>query len=205
MIAQVVSANQTAVNDQSYTVLATATFTDPSPVAGKGFTVFVRNGTATVGGVAYPIAGTVIQRIFHSGSWANYAFAPNQSFTFRVELSAAQLLTNNLFVDIPELPAVPAGYAWQVYTPAIKVTLGDTIFDDNVQVAILPQGGKQLFTSFSLNEAESDLITYIIITSIDTTASPIKESAKMVLRIFSNATEGDTTAVVYGMARLIIL
>jgi hypothetical protein len=79
MIAQVISANQTAVNDQSYTVVATATFTDPSPVEGKGFTVFVRNGTATVGGIAYPIAGTVIKRIFHSGSWANYAYTTEGS------------------------------------------------------------------------------------------------------------------------------
>ena len=69
----VISANQTAVNDGAYTVVAPATFTDPSPVEGKGFTVIVRNGTATVGGTAYAVAGTVIRRIFHSGAWANYA------------------------------------------------------------------------------------------------------------------------------------
>jgi hypothetical protein len=76
LLSEAVSANKTAVNDQSYTVLANATFTDPSPVAGKGFTVFVRNGIATVGGVAYNVLGTVIQRVFHSGSWANNVLLP---------------------------------------------------------------------------------------------------------------------------------
>jgi hypothetical protein len=68
----VVSSNTTAVNDAVYTVVASATFTDPTPVEGKGFTVFIRNGTGTVGGTGYSVAGTQIRRIFHSGSWANY-------------------------------------------------------------------------------------------------------------------------------------
>jgi hypothetical protein len=68
----VVSSNTTAINDKEYNVVASATFTDPSPVEGKGFTVFVRNGTATVGGTAYATAGTVIRRIYHSGAWATY-------------------------------------------------------------------------------------------------------------------------------------
>lgn len=70
----VVSSNVNAVNDGNYTNVATATYTDPSPVEGKGFRVVVRNGTATVGGVGYSTAGTVILRIFHSGAWANYVY-----------------------------------------------------------------------------------------------------------------------------------
>jgi len=70
----VVNSNITAVIDSYYTVVATATITDPSPVEGKGFRVMVRNGTATVGGVGYSTAGTVILRIFDSGSWANYVY-----------------------------------------------------------------------------------------------------------------------------------
>jgi hypothetical protein len=69
----VISANETAANDTNYTVIANATFTDPSPVAGKGFVVFVRNGTATIGGTGYGV-GNLVFRVFHSGSWANYAF-----------------------------------------------------------------------------------------------------------------------------------
>lgn len=70
----VVSSNITAKNDSTYHVVATATFTDPSPVEGLGYTVVVRNGTATVGGSAYAIAGVAIKRIFHSGAWANYTY-----------------------------------------------------------------------------------------------------------------------------------
>jgi hypothetical protein len=70
----VVSSNQTAVNDAMYHNVATATYTDPTPVEGKGFIVFVRNGTATVGGTAYATAGTIINRTFHSGAWSNYVY-----------------------------------------------------------------------------------------------------------------------------------
>lgn len=72
LIPVVIAANETALNDQSYVVVANATFTDPSPVEGKGFSVLVRNGTATIGGTAYSVAGTIIIRIFHSGGWANF-------------------------------------------------------------------------------------------------------------------------------------
>jgi hypothetical protein len=67
----VVSANQTALNDRSYTVVANSTFTDPSPVEGKGYRVFVRNGAATINSVAYTENTTII-RLFHSGSWVSY-------------------------------------------------------------------------------------------------------------------------------------
>ena len=68
----VVSGNLTAVNDTFYINVASATYTDPSPVEGKGFHVLVRNGTATIGGTGYSTAGRLIYRVFHSGAWANY-------------------------------------------------------------------------------------------------------------------------------------
>jgi hypothetical protein len=68
----VVSTNQTAVNDGQYTVVANSTFTNPSPVEGKGYWVLVRNGTATINSVSYSVAGTIVYTVFHSGSWANY-------------------------------------------------------------------------------------------------------------------------------------
>ncbi len=73
----VVSSSQTATNDAQYIVVASATFTDPTPVEGKGYRVFVRNGTATVGSTAYAVAGTIIDRIYHSGAWANYTNIDN--------------------------------------------------------------------------------------------------------------------------------
>jgi hypothetical protein len=96
--AVVVSTNQTAVNDGSYTVVANSTFTDPSPVEGKGYRVFVRNGTATINSVGYT-EGTTILRLFHSGGWTSYVSLPDSIFvpTTRTingyDLSANRTLT----------------------------------------------------------------------------------------------------------------
>ncbi len=73
--AEVKSSNFTAANDGLYVVVASATVTDPSPTEGKGFTVIVRNGTATIGGTGYSTAGSQIRRLFHSGGWATYVDA----------------------------------------------------------------------------------------------------------------------------------
>lgn len=70
--AEVKSTDFTAANEGLYTVVASATITDPSPTEGKGYTVVVRNGTATIGGTGYSTAGSQIRRIFHSGAWATY-------------------------------------------------------------------------------------------------------------------------------------
>jgi hypothetical protein len=70
----VVSANETASVGQVHIVVATATITDPPPTEGAWYRVIVRNGTATVGGTAYATAGTIIERSFHSGSWANRVY-----------------------------------------------------------------------------------------------------------------------------------
>jgi hypothetical protein len=96
--AVVVSANQTAVNDGNYTVVANSTFTDPSPIEGKGYRVFVRNGTATINSVGYT-EGTTILRLFHSGAWVSYVSLPDSNFvpTSRtingLDLSANRTLT----------------------------------------------------------------------------------------------------------------
>lgn len=71
----VVSSNITAVADGDYINVANAAYGDPTPFEGAKFRVTVRNGTATVGGTGYSTAGTVILRIFHSGSWANYVYS----------------------------------------------------------------------------------------------------------------------------------
>jgi len=70
----VVSGNTTATLGTYYISVATATYTDPTPAEGEGFTVLVRNGTATIGGTAYATAGTLVYRYYHSGAWANYVY-----------------------------------------------------------------------------------------------------------------------------------
>lgn len=74
-VPEVKSTSFTAAVNGRYVVDATATVTDPAtPVQGKGFEVLVRNGTATVGGTAYSDVGTLIKRIYHSGSYTNIVF-----------------------------------------------------------------------------------------------------------------------------------
>jgi hypothetical protein len=74
---KLVSSAYTAQLDDSIHVTATATITDTaSPVTGRGFRVLVVSGTATVGGVAYSTAGTVIVRVWDGSAWvSNVNFA----------------------------------------------------------------------------------------------------------------------------------
>lgn len=63
-----VNVNTVARNRGKYIVTTTGvTFTDPTPLNGQGFTVYVRQGTAIVGGVTYPI-GSYVMRYYHQGS-----------------------------------------------------------------------------------------------------------------------------------------
>jgi hypothetical protein len=65
----VVSANQTAENDRVYHVVANATFTDPTPIEGRGYVVVVFNGIANIGGVNYNGQQQVVRRYYRAGNW----------------------------------------------------------------------------------------------------------------------------------------
>lgn len=67
----IVTGSLTAALNRYYVNTANATYTDPTPVQGKGFIVYVKNGTATVGGTGYSTVGTIIYRYYHSGAWGN--------------------------------------------------------------------------------------------------------------------------------------
>jgi hypothetical protein len=109
----VVSANQTAENDRVYHVVANATFTDPTGVNGKGYEVFVRNGTATIGGANFTHAGTIIKRTFHSGSWATVLYSTSQFFNSPDETVANK--STNVNTDQAsdsKYPSVKAVFDW---------------------------------------------------------------------------------------------
>jgi hypothetical protein len=67
------NANFTAVNSVLYTSIATLTVTDPTPVEGQGYVVFVRNGTTTIDGVGYT-SGNLIYRFYQGGAWSSTVF-----------------------------------------------------------------------------------------------------------------------------------
>lgn len=72
---EVQSSNWQARNHGLYTAIASATVTDPStPAAGHEFTTLVRNGTLTTSRGTYSVAGTLVQSVWHSGSWTDYPY-----------------------------------------------------------------------------------------------------------------------------------
>ena len=123
----VISANKTAILGESYVLVASATFTDPSPVEGKGYTVFIRNGTATIGSVAYATPGTTITRIFHSGSWATYAtFSGSKAFILDSESQP------NTISSVVTAFVTGSGAIRNFIAPFANVNIGDNFTDNYV-------------------------------------------------------------------------
>jgi hypothetical protein len=77
-----VTGSITAANDVKYIQTASATYTDPTPVQGKGYQIVVIAGTATVGGVAYTQVGTVINRYYNSAAWVS-TFVRNRPMPYQ--------------------------------------------------------------------------------------------------------------------------
>jgi len=69
-----VTGNITASLNKYYIQTASSTFTDPSPTAGKGYVVFVRTGTATIGATPYT-AGSYVLRYYSGGAWSSVDLA----------------------------------------------------------------------------------------------------------------------------------
>jgi len=109
----VVLANTTAVNGALYNASATATFTDPTGVEGLGYEVKVLAGSATIGGVAYAIAGSVINRVFQGGVWASYLIGSGvgsaglTSFNGRTAAAAVFLIGDIPSVAAPAINSTP--------------------------------------------------------------------------------------------------
>jgi hypothetical protein len=107
----VVSSNITAQNDTVYHVVANATFTDPTPVEGRGYVVFVRNGTVTIGGIPQS-NNSIYYRIFHSGAWVTYRFdnsvANNNNFVPQSRTINGKALTSNVTLTPSDIGA-PSG------------------------------------------------------------------------------------------------
>jgi hypothetical protein len=125
----VVSANQTAVNDTNYTVVANATFTDPSPAEGKGYVVYVRNGTATIGGTGYGV-GSLVFRVFHSGAWSTRVYLDQtqvgSATQTALDLRLKLLINDN--VNSSAVTGVTTNTILKSYLiPANTLALGDTL------------------------------------------------------------------------------
>ena len=102
----VINGNTTAANDTDYTLVSSSTITDPSPVEGKGYSVLLRNGTATIGGTAYSTVGQLLWRVYHSGAWATYQLTTQTQLDNRPVLISTATASTTAVVDF----TLPSGY-----------------------------------------------------------------------------------------------
>lgn len=151
----VVNADLTAVIDSYYNVVASAIFTDPAPTEGKGFIVFVRNGTATVGGVAYSTAGTIIRRIYHSGAWSNYTGTSVDVNSIGAAINGAASATPN---DTDLVMSVDTSVAKKNTWTQIKAFL-KTYFD-TLYATVASLSGKEDTSNKSSSYTASSTTTY---------------------------------------------
>ena len=85
----------TATNSVNYQLRSggSTTFTDPTGVNGFGYTVFVVNGTATIGGVGYT-AGSLVYRFYHSGVWSSTNISGGSTPTLQQVTDVGATTTN---------------------------------------------------------------------------------------------------------------
>lgn len=95
----VINGNTTAANDTDYTLVSSSTITDPSPSEGKGYSVLVRNGTATIGGTAYSTVGQLLWRVYHSGAWATYQLTTQTQLDNRPILISTATASTTATID----------------------------------------------------------------------------------------------------------
>jgi hypothetical protein len=171
----VVSSNITAQNDRVYHVVANATFTDPTPAEGKGFTVFVRNGTATLGSSNFGVQGCVIRRIFHSGSWTN-SFHQQSLFSTALDESVANKSTNvnTDQASNTRYPSVKALFDWAtaLFVPTTRTINGLDLSANRTLTASdvgAPSGSGSSTGTNTGDETESSLLTKLGVTKLKVT------------------------------------
>lgn len=160
----VVSSNQTAENDKDYTLVASATFTDPTPAEGKGYSVLIRNGTATIGAVGYSTVGTLVWRLFHSGSWATYVLTNQAQLDAKLDIVYKRSLltftgtTNERALDIIPLDVNSFDYLYRFFvwsrvdvsTATVRIRIGTTAAPIDGAVGANSIGQQTLLGSFAL-------------------------------------------------------
>jgi hypothetical protein len=105
----IINTNTTAINNRKYTAIATLTVTDPTPVEGQGYIVFVRNGTTTIGGVGYT-SGNLIYRFYQGGAWSSTVFVNQTQLAEKENIATATTGSEILFVtpQIYNSPSSPS-------------------------------------------------------------------------------------------------
>jgi hypothetical protein len=137
---KVESASFTALPEYLHVVVATATATDfTPPVEGRGYTVLVWNGTATVGGTAYATKGTVIERRYHSGSWTQKVYLDQEQVGSAVQTALGLKADDNAVVKLTGDQAIGG---IKTFTTALITPL---IFSTETSFTIFGNSSAELF------------------------------------------------------------
>jgi hypothetical protein len=129
----------------------------------------------------------------------------NCGFTsFRIILSANQLKTGNTIpIDIPELAAPGAGYAWSIVMAELKYTYGAAPFTSATAFLITDTASIEQMVSGVVLNAQTNSFSKFISTGSSDTA--IAENKKVTIVTNADSNVGDGACIIYGIARKIQL
>ena len=148
--------------------------------------------------------GLVYNAISVGTGAAVWELSTTKGYSFRLSLSAANILSGAEF-DIPELFAPPSGYAWSTYNCELNFTKGATDYDGDMTLWIAPAGATSPQYTTALSALGESAIGAMFERSIEDGTSSIIDATKIIAKGTGIATIGDSTAIVYGIARLIKL
>ena len=183
----VVAASLTAANGANYSQTASATYTDPTGVSGKGYWITVQAGTATVGGTAYAVAGTELYRYYNGSAWVTLSYLPASAFANRTAvactggnttIAATQKVTGISSISSSSTFTLPA---------ANSLPAGTELIVEDDSGSLLPT------VTATINRAGSDTIN-------GGTTGAVMSAPYQKLRFITDGTSAWTVDNVYGSA-----
>jgi hypothetical protein len=123
---------------------------------------------------------------------------------FKIKLTAAKIKTaNNIAIDIPQLAAPGAGYAWSVMMAELRFYAGSTTFKSTTLFLITDTAlVEQMVSGVILNSA-ADSFSKFLSTGSSDTAIVVNKKVAIVTNV--DSITGDGYCIIYGIARKIKL
>lgn len=134
----------------------------------------------------------------------NNIFFPCICTSFKITLTTAQLRTaNSIAIDIPQLSAPGATYAWSVITAELRFFAGNTPFTSTNLFLITDTAAiEQMVSGVILNSSADSFSKFISTGSSDTA---IVDNNKVSIVANADSATGNGHCIIYGIARKISL